>query len=468
MLLLRKQAYWLINTKHYQPEIEATLKVLWTFRVHMLADLIDDKSLSSSQTLFSSQATATSGDESDTVDTRRAKLRVRERLPKLIETAVLCYFTLVLHRLPVLSSDIRSWLSSPAFPYVNAMTFLPVEMTSPLSPDFRRTLEASREPPHTLEHFHRTTMVLASAYQSTFSITNWPPLDTPPLLLKIITALLLPIDVFPGAQRLAELLDMTFDFSVANQKRVRISEHPEIQLMCTIIITTKLFYPFDDIKRYPSSVNQPSALKLDWNEWEQNFLASKAENQTPEQRKASNTVHLNTIEDDVPSMTGQQMDDYLDWFERTGWLNEDDAKQGREADYKKAVYAMFPREKTPQKNVVINTEDSKLEHLKAVQASLSPVPVVEEVEDESVDKKRVLRPGSKYERYRDVKKMPRLAKVFFEAAADLVSLSLDDMVRAVLQVEMKLGYEVDRKRKAEREEKSAKRQKLSHESGSAN
>ena len=139
------------------------------------------------------------------------------------------------------------------------------------------------------------------------------------------------------------------------------------------------------------------------------------------------------------------MDAYLDWFARTGWLDEEDAKQGREADYKSALYAIFPvQSPSSVTHDDENNEAEQVKRIKAVQASLQPNLVVEA----GGDSMGIIRPGEKYKRYRSVGQMPRQAKVFFAAAGRLVNLELRDMVTAVLQIEMKLGNWVERKRKA--------------------
>jgi len=427
---------------HQADQHQVVIKDIWRLRLHLLHDVLEDKDeQTATQTFFSSQQ-ADGGEETDQEDTRRAKLRIREKAPKLIESVIICYLGLLLLRLPVLSSDIRGWVAREDFAYLNAFKHIPQEMKQRLPVPLRRSLEPSVDP-HKLQQFHVMTMTLAAAYQTSYSMVI-PAINYPLLLLRCVKELCLPLVIYSGTEKLIKLLNLDFDFSVALKRKIFLSQHPEIKLMCAIIITTKLFFPFDDLRRHPTTATEPAALKLDWAKWAEHYRSTSTIGFDEQQRKDSDEAILATTESDVFGMSNQDMDAYLDWFARTGWLNEEDAKQGREADYKTALYAMFPLQSpSTTTNNDGDHEAEKLERIKAVQASLRPNLVVEAGQEGS----GILRPGERYKRYRSIEQMPRLAKVFFEAAGRMVNLELQDMVTAVLQVEMKLGNWAEKKRK---------------------
>lgn len=393
----------------------------------------------------------TSGEDIETHDTRRAKLRIRTSLPRLIESAVLCYFAALLLRLPILSSDIRSWVISDEFPYMHAMKYLPLKMKQRLPDHLRYSLEPQADP-HKLEQFHTMAMTLAAYYKtSSFGMTI-PGLNVPLVLHKMIKTLCLPLCVYTGTERLAKLLDLKFDFSHALSKKIYISQHPEIALLCAVVITTKLFFPLDEHRRFPTTTTEPAGMTLDWPTWFQQYSASQrsSEPRSAEQQNSSNAAHLATTEHDVFNMSTREMDDYLDWFARTGWLDEEDAEVGTEKDYRGALYKMFPLEIPEQEITSSDTrEKANLESIRAVHASLFPNLVVGiEAIGRPTGKAKVLRPGSKYKRYRSKEEMPENAKIFYKAAGELVTLELDDVVLAVLQMEFRLGEWVDKQRKA--------------------
>ena len=458
----------------------------------MLSDLLSDADPSQPLSLFSSQQTTASDTETDHErgsDTRRAKLRIRQRPPKLIESAVLCYFAILLLRLPVLSSDIRAWItSSEELPYLQATKHLPPSMLHRLPDTLRQAFEPPADP-HRLERFHSTALALAASYQSSFGMVL-PPLNHNLLLLRILRQLCLPLPVFQGAQRVAKMLDMRFEFAaVASKKYVKVSEYPEVALICAVVVATKLFFPFDDTTRHPVSATEPGAMKMDWEGWAVQFAASQAQTYTSTKTTAmhdpeasptptptstatatSNAAHLATTSADVFSMTDADLDSYLAWFAQSSWLSERDATQGREADYKTALYAMFPLDDPPSQagrtgNGNGDSDDTTpdmelLAPLIAVQASLRPTLVVEESSPPETNASgkqshnsplRVLRPGSKYKRWRSWDEVPELARTFVRAAGDMVSLGEEEIVLAVLQVEMRVEGWMRERRKEGKE-----------------
>jgi len=86
--------------------------------------------------------------------------------------------------------------------------------------------------------------------------------------------------------------------------------YPEIQLMCLIIVATKLSQPFDDIVRHPESDSDPSTAMIDWRKWSEIMT----EKQVPGLRRGEEIM----VKDfDVLSMSKEAMDDYMNWYQRT-------------------------------------------------------------------------------------------------------------------------------------------------------
>ena len=108
-------------------------------------------------------------------------------------------------------------------------------------------------------------------------------------------------------------------FSFPNAfKRHMVTANPETQIISLIIIATKLCQPFDDIVRVPENVTDPSGLRLDWEAWSE-IMAEKA----PEGLKRGQEI--NVTDDDIFKMNGKELDDYLDWYQRT-WVDDSDPK----------------------------------------------------------------------------------------------------------------------------------------------
>jgi hypothetical protein len=81
---------------------------------------------------------------------------------------------------------------------------------------------------------------------------------------------------------------------------------------------TKLYYPFDDIKRYPTSLNDPPAQLIDWEEW--CTLQRKFDNRGKEGGKLGRGNEFHVKESDVFQMSPEQLDEYMDWYEKS-WLD---------------------------------------------------------------------------------------------------------------------------------------------------
>ncbi len=84
--------------------------------------------------------------------------------------------------------------------------------------------------------------------------------------------------------------------------------------MSLIVIATKLSHPFDDINRVPQSEIDPTTVKVDWVRWRK--ITAEAPIKGLRRGK-----EIKVADADVMTMSGNQMDDYLDWYQRT-WLDD--------------------------------------------------------------------------------------------------------------------------------------------------
>lgn len=125
------------------------------------------------------------------------------------------------------------------------------------------------------------------------------------------------MDIYAAAQRLAKLL--SFDYSWPHTRgRHRVDAYPETKMISLIVIATKLAHPFDDIIRVPETMIDSSALRLDWEAWQQIMT----EEPTKAFRKGE---EAKVTEMDALTMSEKKLDDYLDWYQRT-WIDDKDPK----------------------------------------------------------------------------------------------------------------------------------------------
>jgi RNA polymerase I-specific transcription initiation factor RRN7 len=125
------------------------------------------------------------------------------------------------------------------------------------------------------------------------------------------------VDIYAAARKLGRILEMDFSFPSTFQRHM-VTANPEIQIISLIIIATKLCQPFDDIIRVPESVTDPSGLRLDWEIWSEIMTE-----RLPQGLKRGQEI--NVTDSDVFRMKGTELDDYLDWYQRT-WVDDNDSK----------------------------------------------------------------------------------------------------------------------------------------------
>lgn len=88
--------------------------------------------------------------------------------------------------------------------------------------------------------------------------------------------------------------------------------------MALIVISTKLLFPFDNLKRYPESAREPTTQAIDWQLWSQ--VQRHFDQREMSSGKIGKGNEIRANEKDVFSMTPSQLDEYLDWYE-SSWLD---------------------------------------------------------------------------------------------------------------------------------------------------
>lgn len=249
----------------------------------------------------------------------------------------------------------------------------------------------------------------------------------------------LPVQVYKTACHISELLDIDFSFPKPGTRQKAVS-FPEIQVMALLIVAVKLYHPFDSLDRYPDSRAEPGLLVLDWKSWNESQSKYSANTCPPGKICRGNEVFV--TEHDIMNMSGEQLDNYLDWSEKT-WVDEnhEPLKHG----LPKQILDMFPLGRidgssSNQPSFIEEAEAEELfvnKKLTDVQGHLRMRDVVPD-EYEGKSKEPVRRIGSSYKRYRRIEDLSPQAKIFYEKAAALISTSLSVLIRAVSHTERQL------------------------------
>lgn len=187
------------------------------------------------------------------------------------------------------------------------------------------------------EHFHKAVLELLLYYHRRFGV-QFPPLNSPLLLFRYIKRLTLPsmilpclyqtlflplltcltVEVYPAVKELQKLVGFQFSFPETIAGKRRPLHLPEVQMMTLIIISTKLLFPFDDMKRHPETAREPATQAMDWQLWAQVQRHFDQREMSSGRIGKGNEILVN--EKDVFSMTPGQLDEYLDWYENS-WLD---------------------------------------------------------------------------------------------------------------------------------------------------
>ena len=249
---------------------------------------------------------------------------------------------------------------------------------------------------------------------------------------------------------IALLLCIDFSFPVPGRQQ-RVSGHPEMMLLSLIVIAVKLLYPFDDKERLAESLKDPTILTFDWALWleareQQNSLLNGLEH-------LPRGSEINVTETDVMQMSGEQLDDYLDWYERT-WVDDERAEQ-KPRGLAKPLLEMFPAGRqdgsTPRpydyRHETEKRQQSRDQRMIQVMREVKVRNVVSDGQEERESTRGI---GSFYKRYRHIDELTLHAKAFHEATALLVGIKLETLLIAVLQTERKLTVWREEQLKAER------------------
>lgn len=428
---------------------QTLVRDLWALRIHKLTNRVsyDSETDTEGQSqMFSSQS---EGETSASEASRRSKRRSRVRTdgaPNMRETLSLCYTGMLLLREPVTVADIFAWATDGKLPYYRAAREVPMGMRERLPATYQELLE----PQHMAQpqKLHQATYELLSMFSSGFGMAL-PPLNGPLILLRWVKELALPIEVYAATQRLARVLDLSFAFAFSAKARSSdaVLRHPEVRLMALVAVATKLFFPFDDIKRYPASATELSALSLRWSTWTK--VQSRVKHEARQVEGLGYEGAMGFSQKDAVEAADEQLDAYMDWFEHNV-ASEDVREHGQganDADFRKALFRLFPagRDESQSQNARSHSVEEMdiTDALQEVQSSLRPKRVVETTETG----KQVTRIGSFYRRHRTAEELNGAVRLFYERASALAGVSLDAMARAVFLIEKKIQERENRLRR---------------------
>ncbi|KAI0888684.1 uncharacterized protein GGS22DRAFT_152167 [Annulohypoxylon maeteangense] len=443
-LILLRQVRWLIGKKAFPADFEEIVRALWALRVRSLpvrGGENDDGEREESQPVFSSMGEG-SGDESEESDARR-----RWKLPRLVDTLALCYLGCLVRRLPASTADFCSWAQRGEIDFLAAFNDIPRNVRDRLPAEYHRALQVRDHiPPGRLQAAVRELVI---SYKVNFE-TVFPPLNYVPILVRFITDLTLPAEVYMTVKCMTEIFKANYSYPTGG-KRIQTMDNPEVLLISLVAVSVKLLYPLDGIERPPRSHEDPRSLKVNWAKWQEVMQDDTTETSSNLRRGEEYKV----TSDDVLTMDKEKLDDFMDWFENM-WIGDGDAKTDER------IREPFENQKRPSKPNTLNQRlntgrdgeriRNRYEALNSSLQVLEPVPDPEDLENGNKEKQdRDFCPV-----WRTEEDLPDAAKVFYQKAANIAAIPLDTLMKGTAQVENRLAAWCNQRMKRERDKGKGK------------
>ncbi|KAI5293754.1 Pol I core factor CF [Ascosphaera acerosa] len=456
-VILWKQGHALVHEKGLPAELETIVKGLWALRLQMLTRHEDQYlSESTASHSFSSRSHSQSRSRAGTETGTRGSTRTTTALtaeedayharkvaasPKLIDSLALWYLGCVLLRLPVSAGYLLRWALRDQVPLLRALRHVPRAMRDRLPHQYHRVLDTPGLP--TGDALHAAASRLARLFRREHSVV-WPPLNAPLLQLAYVRELCLPLEVFQTVTSLRDVVRCDLCFGGASgrsmAREVRSPLWPELQLLSLLVVAVKLLYPFRDGDQQPAvmahSPSESALARLDWKHWQmvQESRAAQMDGRIgPEQA-------LLVTEADALTMSEQQMDDYLEWYERMFTSG-----QGERSDH--PIADMFPikRPGTAPAPPSFPPSETTAADITAVMQKLQPRTSLSQQSHSTAPSPPPFdsaeQPGSVYRRYQteeDLASDAAVARYFHEQAARVVGVSLKALLAGVYAMETRV------------------------------
>jgi RNA polymerase I-specific transcription initiation factor RRN7 len=244
---------------------------------------------------------------------------------------------------------------------------------------------------------------------------------------------ILVVDIYETAKTLQGILAITFEYPtrIRGNGRKEALKLPEVQAIVLIILATKLLFPFDDLKRNPATSKEPATQTINWHGWVQAQRQFSNHEQTGGQLGKEKLMRI--TDHDALGMNNSEIDQYMDWYEKD-WLHDTKTINPIAEMFstsRPSAEDQSNSDAEPVPTSGTDTDEALRALLQAVMADLKPV---------SMDpSSKALRPGSWYARYRWESQLPEPARAFYELGAQLASISLTTLVRAVSVAEWRVA-----------------------------
>lgn len=232
----------------------------------------------------------------------------------------------------------------------------------------------------------------------------------------------------------------------------RVSAWPEARLMAIVIIAIKLLYGLDGISRIPESSTEPAAVGLKWEAWDRFLRLGNAEYKgflgEIDKESGKKRLEVDVKETDILDMNGEELDKYMDWFEKT-WTSNSNTKLTEQ------ILNLFPveRERIVLDQGAIQADPEK--ESDTLGDRLQQLNSQIELRPPTQQGGKIERPGDQYLCYSSTSDLPLEHQILLQAAADLLAITRDDLGKVVRYSEERFrSYLMEQRKKETRESRT--------------
>ncbi|KAK0619877.1 hypothetical protein B0T14DRAFT_520089 [Immersiella caudata] len=348
------------------------------------------------------------------------------------------YLGCLLRQEPIRVGDIWRWARSGQMPFLGAIDLIPQDWRDRL-PGWAQKAMLTRYARFEGSELHTAVTDLMLGYREHYELV-FPKLPIAPLLLIWIRDLALPAEVYHYAQELCSRLGLIFTFPTReNQNRgpIKALKHssidiPDVLLTVSVIVAAKYLYPLDGVERFPLDEKDPLTLRMDWTAWEAEF-------QKLETKVRTRIDYEKLDPEEIWSMSKEEVHAYMDW------LQESQIEQNPK--YETSIDLLFPlRDVQPPRVVKDMGEEEILARSRRIQATATRI----EPRPRAASEEGVYRLGDLHQCFKEVKELEGPAKRLYEVTAEMAGLTLEDLVKAVYNMEkMMVGWQKREKHRRE-------------------
>lgn len=348
--ILWKQVYALCHGELKLPgELWTVVKDLWTLMVSRLVNRLDTANSRTTSTDVGDYAVNLDMVEvMNETDATTNEVKQQRFSPKLLETISLIYIACVLLHLPLSVHKLHALVLTEVIPFIRAIRHVPYEMSSKLPSEYQFALDTTTVP--SARDIHQNIFRVVDELHDDFSI-SLPALNWRPLMAMHVRDLGLPIEIYPAVQCIAVIAGFNFSYqtrakqdlssqSLKSKGRRRTSPlaWPEIQLLCLIVIATKLLFP--PTLQVSSTI---TGFQLSWPAWlaaAQKHRSSVIDRDNNKNSSEKFTSPVQVLSKDLEDASPTDIDTYLAWYEKT-WTLADEALIDKKTQLEREIINTF-------------------------------------------------------------------------------------------------------------------------------